>query len=205
MRFIIGSGGHAKVVLDAMQLLYPGEAIVLRDGNFERNGQSLLGHPIFCPEFDHQMAGQECHVAIGSNRIRQDLISRANQFGAIIVGIIHPRAQVAGSAVIGFSCFIAAGAIVAPAANIGKGVIINHNAVVDHDSLINDFAHIGPGATLGGSVHVGEGSLIGAGANILPGVRVGKHAVVGAGSVVICDIGDRETWVGVPARRKVAG
>ena len=41
---------------------------------------------------------------------------------------------------------------------------------------------------------------IGAGAKILGGVRIGRHAKIGANAVVLCDVPERATAVGVPAK-----
>jgi acetyltransferase EpsM len=60
--------------------------------------------------------------------------------------------------------------------------------------------HVSPGAQLGGNVYVGEGAHIGIGASIKPGVKIGKWSVVGAGAVVVNDVPDGVTVVGVPAK-----
>lgn len=48
---------------------------------------------------------------------------------------------------------------------------------------------------------VEEGAMIGASVTILCGLRIGKGAIVGAGSVVTRNVGERELWVGSPARK----
>ena len=48
---------------------------------------------------------------------------------------------------------------------------------------------------------VKKGAAIGSNATILPGVTVGEKAVVGAGSVVVKDVPDGETHVGLPAKK----
>jgi serine O-acetyltransferase len=47
---------------------------------------------------------------------------------------------------------------------------------------------------------IGDGVLIGAGARVLGGINVGDHAVIGANAVVIHDVPDSATVVGIPAR-----
>jgi acetyltransferase-like isoleucine patch superfamily enzyme len=42
--------------------------------------------------------------------------------------------------------------------------------------------------------------MLGVGVSVVPGVRIGAGATVGAGAVVISDVPDGETVVGVPAR-----
>lgn len=47
---------------------------------------------------------------------------------------------------------------------------------------------------------IGNNVFIGAGARVLGDIRVGHHAVIGANAVVIKDVPDRATVVGIPAK-----
>jgi acetyltransferase-like isoleucine patch superfamily enzyme len=49
-------------------------------------------------------------------------------------------------------------------------------------------------------VHIGRGAFLGVGANVIPKKRIGNYAIVGAGAVVIRDVPDNTTVVGVPAQ-----
>lgn len=196
MPVIVGAGGHAKVVLDA--LLVSGvarESIVLRDGDPARAGDEVLGFTVLCPERADTDA--LVHIAIGSNIVRERLGSEARE----LVSIVHPAAMIAGSAHVAGGAFIAACAVLGPDARLAEGVILNHGAVVDHDCAIAAYAHVAPGAVLGGGVVVGARTLVGAGATVLPGVVIGNDVTIGAGAVVLRDIGDGETWAGNPATR----
>jgi len=91
--------------------------------------------------------------------------------------------------------------------NLGGGLIIPHpNGIVIHPKAI-----IGPNCLIFQQVTIGAGSKpgfpqigghvdIGAGAKILGGVTIGDHVKVGANSVVIADVPDNCTVVGIPAR-----
>ncbi len=200
MIHLIGAGGHAKVVLDA--LLAGGVDIGMirvRDGNVGMRGRDLLGAAIEAPELDERLAGEDVHVAIGAISARAELLNRATALGARALTIIHPSAQVSRFAEVGDGIFVAAQAVIGPSARVGRGVIVNHGAVIDHDSLVGDHCHIAPNASLGGGVRLGHRVLIGAGAVVLPGIRIGDDAIIGAGAVVICDVPDHAEWVGVPA------
>ena len=200
MIHLIGAGGHAKVVLDA--LLAGGAALAtirVRDGRAGMRGRDLLGAIIDTPELDDRLVGQNIHVAIGSIAVRADLLQRAVVFGARAVSVFHPSAQVSLFAEVDDGTFVAALAVIGPAARVGRGVIVNHGSVVDHDCIVGDHCHIAPNASLGGGVRLGHRVLIGAGAVVLPGVSIGDDAVIGAGAVVTRDAPDHAEWVGVPA------
>jgi sugar O-acyltransferase (sialic acid O-acetyltransferase NeuD family) len=196
--YLIGAGGHGKVVLDAMlRIGLTGVQVV--DDNPARLGAKVWGAAIAAPPTARQDVF--FHVAIGDAAARRRIQQDWQQAGAKALSVIHSAAIVSPCAGIGAGTLIAALAVVGPAAQIGRGVIVNHGAVVDHDCLIGPFSHISPNATLGGGVLVGEGVLVGAGAVILPGLRVGDGAVVGAGAVVLNDVPSGATVMGVPARK----
>ncbi|NUT00772.1 MAG: hexapeptide transferase, partial [Sphingomonas sp.] len=70
----------------------------------------------------------------------------------------------------------------------------------DHDCDIGRAAHIAPGCALAGCVTVGDRTFLGAGTSVIPGVTIGEDSMIGAGSVVVRDLPDRVTALGVPAR-----
>lgn len=201
---LIGAGGHAKVVLDAIQRSDPNARVEIRDDDGNRVGELLLSIPLQVPALpdDGFSSPTHVHVCIGNNTIRAKMLNRALDAGGAALTVVHPRASLAAEAIIGDGSFIASGAIIGPSASVGRGCIINHNAIVDHDCTVADWTHIAPGSVLGGAARIGARSLIGAGAVVLPGRRIGNDCTVGAGAVVVHDIADGTTVTGVPARSK---
>jgi serine O-acetyltransferase len=96
-----------------------------------------------------------------------------------------------------------------PAANIGRRVFIDHGTgvVIGETSIIEDDVVIYQGVTLGGvSLASGKrhptikrGAVIGAGAKVLGNITIGSEAKVGANSVVVKEVPDGTTAVGIPA------
>lgn len=197
---LIGAGGHARVVFDALCASGAHAHVELRDDVAREPSPAFAGLPVSTPTVPANLsASSRAHVAIGNNAVRQRLQAQLAQGGARLVVVVHPRAVVSASAAIGAGAFLAAQSIIGPMARVGSGVIVNHSAVVDHDCVVGDFTHVAPGAILGGAVQVGSGVLIGAGAVLLPGVRIGDGVTVGAGAVVTRDVAEG-VIVGVPAR-----
>ena len=97
-----------------------------------------------------------------------------------------------------------------PACFIGKGLLIDHGLGV----VIGDTARIGDGCTLYQGVTLGgtgkkrgkrhptlcDGVFVGSGAKILGDIEIGRGAKIGANSVVLTDVPEGATAVGVPAR-----
>lgn len=87
------------------------------------------------------------------------------------------------------------------------GVFIPHGQVVVHGLIeIRPGAVLQPWITIGGlpgdprGPVIAEGAIIGTGAKVFGAVRIGSHARVGLNSVVLDDVPDGATVVGMPAR-----
>ncbi|MCW3151044.1 acetyltransferase [Achromobacter spanius] len=195
---IVGAGGHAKVVLDAL-LLMGGFTPSVMDDNPALNGTTLLQTNVCAPLEESKAHDRYFHIAIGSNAVRAELFARFIAAGGKPLTITHPAACISAYAQIEAGAFIAAHAVVAPSARIGAGAIINHGAIIDHDCVVGPHTHIAPQASLAGGVHIGEQAMIGAGANILPGLKIDVRAIIGAGAVLRQDVGPDALWAGVPA------
>lgn len=104
----------------------------------------------------------------------------------------------------------ATGIEIHPGATIGKNVFIDHGmgVVIGETSEIGDNCLLYQGVVLGGVSHshgkrhptLGENVVVGAGAILLGPIAIGNHARIGAGSVLLEDVVDNTTVVGVPAR-----
>jgi len=196
--FLLGAGGHGKVVLDV--LLQQGEWPLLLDGDASKAGSELLGCEVVVLPESLTTLPRLGHVAIGNNRTRESLSRQLIAAGRELLTVCHQRAVIASSATLGGGCFVAANAVMGPDVEVGDGSIINHGVVVDHDSRVGRFCHLAPNATLGGEVVMGDYVLLGSGAVVLPGVRIGDAAVIGSGAVVTKDVAAGATVVGMPAR-----
>jgi sugar O-acyltransferase (sialic acid O-acetyltransferase NeuD family) len=198
---IIGAGGHGKVVADtALALGWSGIAFL---DDRAPDLPEPLGLPVLGALRDLQAeAGGFGHaiVAIGDSRLRLTWSQRCREAGLQIVSLIHPSAAVSRFAQLEPGSVVFAQAAINADARLGAACIINTGATVDHDCLIGAGVHVCPGAHLAGEVRVGDGAWIGIGAAIRQGINIGAHATVGAGAVVVADVAESATVVGVPAR-----
>ncbi|WP_409488818.1 serine O-acetyltransferase [Pseudomonas promysalinigenes] len=97
-----------------------------------------------------------------------------------------------------------------PAASIGARLFIDHGmgVVIGETAQIGDDVMLYHGVTLGGvslaqekrHPTVGDRVVIGAGAKVLGPITVGHGARIGANSVIVRDVPDNATAIGVPGR-----
>lgn len=203
---LIGAGGHAKVLLSLMldlgrPILGVCDPALLRSGIETWRDIRVLGDDSALDSFDPvsvKLVNGIGYVPGSSTRhtLHQMLIRRGFKFAILV----HERAWVDSSCLIGEGSQIMAGAVLQADASVGVSCIVNTGATVDHDCVIEDHVHIAPGATLCGGVRIGSGAFIGAGATLIQGVRVGAGAVVGAGTVVLKNISEKELFLGHQSR-----
>ena len=203
----IGAGGHAKVVVEIIQLVGQYQIAGLLDSDEKKLGSlvcgvKVLGDDSLLPQlFSKGMRHAFMSLGgLGSSSLRQELYEHARALGFEMISAVHPQAVVSRFARLGIGSTIMAAAVINPGTMIGENVIINSGAIVDHDCVIGDHVHVASGACLSGGVMVGGGSHIGAGAVVRQGISIGENSTVGAGAVVVRNVPDNVTVVGVPAR-----
>jgi sugar O-acyltransferase (sialic acid O-acetyltransferase NeuD family) len=201
---IIGSSGHAKVVLDIFEKMNQHEIIGFID-NKKPTGEIVLGYPVLGDEEilnEFKAEHTQLFIAIGDNCTRQKVRDRIKDHfpDFSFATAIHPSSSVGKEVKIGNGSAIMAGAIINPSCVIGEFCIINTKASLDHDAQMKDFSSLAPGVTTGGNVEIGASSAIGIGASIVHGVKIGAEVVVGGQSFVNKNIDDFSVCYGVPAK-----
>lgn len=196
---IIGASGHGKVVADIVNK--SGDQVLgFLDDNPELS-KSFIGLPVLGRVEDYEKYKNVLFVvAIGDANIREKIVETLKDVNWYTA--IHPAAVVSTlDTKIGEGTVIMANAVVNPGAEVGNHCIINTCAIVEHDNKLADFVHISVGAKLAGSVTVGKGTWIGIGASISNNITICAECMIGAGAVVVKDIVEMGTYVGVPVKK----
>ena len=208
---ILGGGGHARVLIDTLQIVGDVSVRGILDPNPELWGIMWLDVPVIGGDEllgDLVRDGVRLFTVgvggVGDNRPRQRLYELGISHGLTPLTIIHPRASLSRWSTVGAGSQLLAGCIVNAGAEIGVNVIVNSGAIVEHDCRIGNHAHVATGARLSGAVRVGDRAHVGAGATIRQAITIAEGAVVGAGAVVVKNVDAGQVVVGNPAHHSGA-
>jgi len=202
---IVGAGGHGRVVADAARLSGQWERIAFVDDRYPELDSAGSWPVIGTVAELGRLASDwgEAVIAVGDNTTRIEMLERVKTCGFDIVSVIHPSAHIAEDVTIGEGTVVFSNAVVNTGSILGNACIVNTAVTVDHDDQIGVGVHLSPGVHLAGDVEIGDRSWIGIGAVVIQGCSVGHDVMVGAGAVVINNINNGLTVVGVPASELV--
>ena len=192
---IIGASGHGRVIADIAVLIGYKNISFLDDDDtlHECAGWPVIGKSTEAPDGD-------IFIAVGNTEARKKLMELyAERIQPVLV---HPNAVIAEDVKIGAGSVVMAGVVINSGVRIGRGVIVNTSSSIDHDCVINDYVHIAVGSHLCGMVIVDENTWIGAGVIVSNNVKICRNCIIGAGAVVIKNIDEVGTYIGVPAKKK---
>lgn len=189
---VIGSGGHAGVVINAIHARHDDTTIVGLIDETLNDGDMRHGYRVRTPSMWFKLDNFNCFIAIGDPAVRERIAAEQYPF----VNVIHPTAIVSNPLCKG--TYFGANSVVGNNAVVGCFSIINTGVILEHDSSVGDFCHLCPGVVTGGRVHIGDRTTIGTGACIRDGVRIGNNCVIGMGSTVVKDVPDNSKGWGCP-------
>lgn len=201
--FLLGVGGHGRVVLDALLSRGSGVAGVI-DPNMEVGTQVFDVLVKGDDNFLNQVMPKDVLLVngLGANpsvlnrkKLFEDMKSRGFSFDLVQ----HPSAVIGRECDLGEGSQIMAGVVLQQRIMIGNNTVINTRASIDHDCVIGANVFVSPGAVLCGTVTISESAFIGAGAVLLPEIQIGENAIVGAGAVITKPVPAKWIVAGNPA------
>ena len=196
---ILGTGGHAKVITDALVL--SGREILgfvtpALKAESEFCGKKVLGND----EVINQYSPDEIELVngIGSlprKNLRWNLAEKMREQGYKFAIVIHPNAVIATDINLDEGVQIMAGVIIQAGTKIKQDSIINTGSLIDHDCEIERNCHIAPGVVCSGGVVIGSNTHLGTGTIVTEYRSIGSNCAIAAGSVVFKDIPDTTTFI----------
>ncbi len=200
---IIGASGHGKVVAEIAMKMNKWKTILFLDD--DKTIKSSLGIDVIGTTKDafSYIDEYDIFVAIGSNTIRERVFLKLENKGANFPVLIDPTAIISDRVKIEKGSVVMSGAIINCCTKIGKGAILNTGCTVDHDNVIEDFVHISPGVHTAGTVEIGRRTWLGIGSIVNNNLNITGNCNIGSGAVVVKDIKEPGTYVGIPARKLI--
>lgn len=193
---IFGIGGMGRELYDIASNYFD-DIVFVAD---QPNGR-VLGVETISP--DQLLEEDRLVLGVGDSQARKTLAERftGRRFATISAysSIVSPSAQ------IGEGSVICEQAVVNNSAVIGRHFQGNVFSQVSHDCIIGDYVTFSPRVSCNGWVEIGDEVFVGAGAVIRNGgygkrLKIGKGAVIGMGAVVVADVPEGVTVMGVPAK-----
>jgi len=162
------------------------------------NGYPVLGDDIWLLNYQKKV---NLVICIGNPKARERAVAKySTRCNVVFPNIVADNAKCSDDIKMGKGCIICFSAIITVNVTLGDFVLVMNNSVIGHDSVLADFSTILPSTTVSGNVSIGKHAEIGVGTNIIQQKSIGKNVIIGAGAVVVSDIPDNCTAVGVPAK-----
>lgn len=204
---ILGAGGHAKVLLDALRA--QGVIVVgvvdpeLAESATGWRELAVIGNDDTLLDLDP--IGFKIVNGVGSlpgNNLRHKLFQKFKSAGFEFLSVIHPSVIIGSGVKLGEGAQVMAGSIIQSDCLIGRNTIVNTGAKLDHDCSIGADVHIAPGVTISGNVVIEDGVHIGTGASVVQSVHIGRESVIGAGTVVVKSVPKYSKLIGAKPKQQ---
>lgn len=202
--FIVGSGGFAQEVLyilDRQNKYSAIRAFLEPDKIWESKfkDRSLLGIDVL-PYSDLNRKNSEVYIAVGRPDIRKKI---TGELGEKInyPKLIDPDAKISRWSKLGEGAIITAGCVVTTSISIGNHCHLNLNSTIGHDCQIGDFFTSAPSVNISGQCIIRNQVYFGTGAATRQGVSICNNVTVGMGAMVVKDISEVGTYIGIPAKK----
>ena len=204
---VAGTGGHAKVIIDILQLMGVYEITGVTSVTMER-GSFFCGYPVIGKDRDIKSYVREkfC-IAMGlggftDNSLRIKVYNYFKEHGFKFCNVIHPSVVISKSSVIGEATVLFPGVMINTDVTIGDNTIVATGSTIDHETRVGNNVLISAGVTLGAYAKIEDNSVIALGAKIVSGITVNKNNLIAAGAVVVKNTLENQTLFGIPAKAK---
>ena len=206
---VIGSGGHAKVVIDILQTM--GDVFILGiTSNSIPKGEKFNTIEVLGDDESivNTFDKSKVKLAMGlggyrDNSLRTNVYEKMKSFGFTFINAIHPHSFISQSCKLGEAVTIFPGVILNTEVSIGNNSIIATSATIDHETIIGDNVLVSAGVTIGAYSKIGNQSLLALGAKVISGLIIGENTLIASGAVVVSDTFPNSQMFGLPAKNRI--
>lgn len=142
-------------------------------------------------------------IAIGNAKVRKLIYNKIKENKNLSFPNLVDPSAIIGEVDMGIGNIICAGTIATVNIKINNFNIINLDCTVGHDDVLADFITVYPSVNISGNTTINEVVEIGTGTQIIQGKNICSNVIIGAGAVVVKDIEEEGTYIGIPVKKIV--
>lgn len=202
--YIVGAGTYGEAMFDLAE--HCGYSVAgFFDDNEEKIGSLIFGKKVLGKVeelFADNLTGVNVVVAIGNNRVRNNLLKQVREKGGATPTLIHKTVTITKNVEIGEGVYIQPNVTLWTSVKIEDNCVISPGVVVAHHSTLKEGSFVSTLSGVGAGITIEEEAFLGMAVTVVTGVKtVGRGSVVGAGAVVIRDVPPGVVMAGVPAKK----
>ena len=205
MNYIFGASGFAKEVLWILIQNEVPKHMIKFVVEHEPKEKNINGIEVISEKQFFEAQGVKCcFIAVGSPHLKEKIYNKISSLpSTLFPTLIAPSVKhYKEHNTYGIGNIICDGSIMTTNIKLGNFIHLNLNSTVGHDTEIQDFCTISPGCNISGNVKIGKYSFLGTNSTILEELTICDDAVIGASAVVVKDITEAGTYVGIPAKKR---
>lgn len=138
------------------------------------------------------------------NKLRERLYRSAKEKGYKAASYISSRAFVWRNVELGDHVFIFENNVIQPFVKIGDNVVLWSGNHIGHHSTIKSHNFISSHVVVSGFCQIGERCFMGVNSTVGNNISVGENCVIGAAAIIVGDVEDNQTVVGLWKKKRLA-
>src|SRR3990167_3975268 len=158
--YILGAGGHARVLVEALRHNPNNQIAGFLEIDSRLIGAMVSGMPVYSQDVIlNQLLPSDIVLVNGFGsvdipKLRQQQFEKLEKNGFAFLSVKHKTAYCASDVVLQKGVQLLARSTILTGSKIGSNAIINTSASIDHDCILGSHVHIAPGAILSGGVQI---------------------------------------------------
>lgn len=203
MLYIYGYGGFAREVAAFLPRKTAAEySFVVDDEYYEDEimyRQDVVPYSDFLSEFDSY---DQVVVAVGDTKLRKSIVHKllTSDFN-LGVNLFLKKSVQGGDNTYGKGNIFCPGSIITTNVMMDNMNHFNLNTTIGHDCGIGSYNTFSPGVNISGNVTIGDSCYFGTNSAVKEGVSICSGVTIGMGAVVLNNITEPGTYVGVPCKK----
>jgi sugar O-acyltransferase (sialic acid O-acetyltransferase NeuD family) len=200
---IIGDSAFAEIAYEYFthDSEYEVVAFCVEEAYLKRD--SLFGLPIvgferlaeLYPPSQHSFFA--ANVYTQRNQLRTRLYLEAKAKGFAPASYVSSRAFVWQNCKLGEHCFIFENNVVQPFVRLGNNVVLWSGNHIGHHSSIGDNCFVSSHVVVSGFCQIGANCFMGVNSTVANNLSIGDNCIVGAGALIVGNVGNDQTVVGI--------